>query len=214
LNQKEESKISSFSEIIKDKRIPSTFTKILKQYSQLCCLIEEMNNIKDEQTFSNYMFKFSKMSGIKFLIKGYKEFLEKDYESEYNIEYKIKEFYHLAASTLITNLVQDSMDNKYDINIFIDYLSKLMKVENNCIEELGSCFNDDDYIYLPKLSIKDVYYCFKYGIQDKYSGDLVGIYNRSISIDPWKEGSNDDYFLYLIKKYSKNKIEELIIIRG
>ena len=205
LSQNDESEnVEAYSKILKKRNnFPSSFVKLLKQYSQLCTLIEEMKNIKDEQDFSNYMFKFSKISNIDSLLKAYKEYLSND--SEYKIEEKIEELYNLASSTLISNLIQDSIKYNLDISKFIDFLLNISKIEEYCIEDLGCCFNDEEYIYFPQLSLKNVYYCFRYGLENKYSGKLAsGIKNNNI--EPYNEDSKEDYFLYLIKKYSKNKI--------
>ena len=181
---------------------------ILYTYSKLYSIIEEFKNIKLSTIFINRVIKFQKL--IKQyqkkidIISGYKEKIFSECENEQFVSQEtIEIFQHMANAYLISEVVKNNLEEKF--NIYIDNIFNL-NAEN--INEIKKIFNEEDYMYFPKLSIKDIIYCFRYGEDgdDNYkSGELNPVNKAEINIKKVENIKRVDYINDL-----KNSLRKII----
>ena len=85
----------------------------------------------------------------------------------------------------------------------------MLKQKEDIIKDIGTAFGDNDYIYLPKLNIGDIIYCFKYGKDIYLSGRLNPTDFTNINVNDFLY--KEEYLNNLRNEFSKeiNNKEEL-----
>ena len=79
----------------------------------------------------------------------------------------IKIIKHIANSYLISEVIKNDLEDTFG-----KYLNELMEINKQNINYINSIFNDEDYIYFPKLVDEDIIYCFSYGYYNYKCGAL------------------------------------------
>ncbi|ORX61262.1 hypothetical protein BCR36DRAFT_408210 [Piromyces finnis] len=177
------------------------FSKILKKYSMLYEIIDNMETVNDQQAFINCMFKICDITAL----KSFNNIYESLYKTEclnnnYVSEYLITELKHLVNSLFISDII-----NKYDD--FSDFVKKIFLNDKACIRCIGSHFEDDNYIHLPNFDILDLKYCVRYGLKRKEKGSLIELSYIDSDIEirnPYENEKIEDYLIYLISCFIKN----------
>ncbi|KAG4105393.1 hypothetical protein H8356DRAFT_1027608 [Neocallimastix lanati (nom. inval.)] len=183
------------------------YSKILKKYSKLCDIVNKMEKINDQQSFINYMFRFCDISSLESFINVYKDSLNDEcLNGEVVSKYMIEELRHLVNSIFISDIINitNTQQSRY-IN-YLEFIKDLLNNNLDKIRSIGKYFEDDEYIYLPKLDIIDLKYCIRYGIEKKEKGTLikVRIDLDKIIHEPEKNEKIEDYLLYLISRFDIN----------
>jgi len=183
----------------------SDFVNILYTYSKLFSIIEEFKTIKIINIFINRIFKFQNLIKKEHfdidILYAYKEQIFSECENGSYVSQKIIEiFEHLANSYLISKVIKNNFEVKY-----MEYINKMMNMKEDIIEDVGSIFKDDEYIYLPKLKPEDIIYCFRYGEDNLKKGELNPTKIKEIFL---KENlSKDEYLSSLEEEFSKKNIK-------
>ena len=176
--EKEENQRENYPKDNLNKKI-TIYSKILYTYSKLCSIIEEFNNIKITADFIRKVIKFQKLikksqTNID-VLSAYKEQIFSSCENDSFVSQEMIEiFKHMAKSYLISEIIKNSLENKFD-----QYIIHFMQIDEKILNDIAVIFTEDEYIYLPKLNSKDIIYCFRYG-EDNYK---PGILNPTKKID-------------------------------
>ncbi len=160
---------NNLSQILTKKNPKSSkFAIILKTYSRLCAIKDEFKNINKNHIFLNRVAKFEKLRKLR-ILEAYNELLFEECENNAKVsENTIEIFSHLANSYIISNIVKNEFEE-----IFYNYINEIMMIKEDKINDIGSIFYDNEYIYFPKLKVEDIIYCFRYGNDDNYiTGEL------------------------------------------
>ena len=179
-------------------------TRILYIYSQLYAIIEEFKNINLDTKFLNRVERFQKLirkDGTNIdILTAYKEQIFSECKNNSLVSQEIIEiFKHIANSYLISKIIKKNLENVFDA-----YLGNIMNVEENTLKDINEIFSNEDYIYLPKLIIKDIEYCFRYGKEFK-SGELNPTDYKEI---PLKGKNTREEYLTTIKEYFREWADE------
>ena len=73
----------------------------------------------------------------------------------------------MANSYLISEIIKNNL-----VDSFYDYLNGLIKINEEKINDVNLIFNEEEYIYFPKLTDEDIIYCFIYGYYNYKCGAL------------------------------------------
>ena len=123
-------------------------------------IIHEFKNIKKLYIFLNKVYHFEKiMLNTESIIKAYERQIFSKCKNDSFVTQKIIEIFELLANSyLISRVVKNNLENE-----FTEYLNDILLVKEYVNKDIGSIFGDDEYIYLPKIKIEDIIYCFSYG---------------------------------------------------
>ena len=184
---------------IKQNTISSQFLYI---YSKLFSIIDEFSNIKTDTKFYNRVYKFQKLMknyGSTIDLFVYKEQIFSECQKGSFVSNEIVEiFKHIANSFLISQIIKNNLETK-----FVEYLKKMIEIDETIINDINGIFNLDEYIYFPEFTIKDIIYCFRYGNDDYKSGELNPTFRREIINEKDESYSNREQLIKIINKYFK-----------
>ena len=139
------------------------------------------------------------------LLLAYKELIFSECKNNQNVTQEtLKLFKHLSNSFLISNIVIKNFEDT-----FHDYINNILLIKDQYINDIGAIFGDNEYIYLPKLSLEDIIYCFRYGDENNpyFPGQLNQTNIKKINLD--ENIPKEQYFNDLKKEFSKKiKIED------
>ena len=99
--------------------------------------------------------------------------------------------------------MKNNLQNEFD-----GYINRILSVDKQTIKEIHSIFSEEEYIYFPKLILKDILYCYRYGEDDKEnykSGALNPIEKAEINVNENEASSRKEFINSL-----KNKLIEII----
>ena len=198
---------NNISKILTSKSSKSSdYVNILYTYSKLFSIIEEFKKINLINLFINRIFKFQNLIKKEHfdidILYAYKEQIFSECENGSPVSQKIIEiFEHLANSYLISKVIKNDFEDKY-----MEYINKMMAMQEEIIKDIGSIFKDDEYIYLPKLKLGDIIYCFRYGEDNYKKGELNPTKIREIFV---KDNlSKDEYLSSLEEEFAKKNIKK------
>ncbi|ORX59905.1 hypothetical protein BCR36DRAFT_408277 [Piromyces finnis] len=193
-------------------------SEVLVKYSKLCNIINRMKKTKEQQLLINNMFMFCDISTLDNFINTYKVSFMKCLDDKSVLEVLIKELKHLVNSLLISDII--NIYNEYSqYEDYLTFIKEILSNNLNYIKILGNYFEDDAYIYLPKLDIIDLKYCVQYGIKNKEYGSLIKSITHDLNIkirNPEEGETTEEYLKYLIYQFDKDidfshSIEEIIL---
>ena len=192
----------------------SVNARILYTYSKLFSIIEEFKVINLDTDFLNRVDKFQKLmkkSQMNIdIFSAYKEQIFTTCENNSLVSQHIIEiFKHIANSYLISEIVKNNLENG-----FSECLIKLIKIEESIINDIILIFDENEYITLPKLSNKDIIYCFSYGEDNYKAGELNPTRTTQVIIDENENLSRKEYLnninIYFKKAEKKENHLKLI----
>ena len=187
----------------------SIFAKILYIYSNLMEIIDEFKYIKLLPVFINRAKRFQKImkkeqSNIS-IIEAYNKLIFSECEKGSNVSKEIIEiFKHMANSYLISEIIKNNLEDS-----FSDYLNGLIKINKEKINDVNLIFNEEEYIYFPKLTDEDIIYCFSYGFYNYKCGALNPTEIPVNLKDNEKDKINREKILINLKEnFKKEKIKD------
>ena len=193
----------------------SAFAIILYNYSKLCSIVDEIKSFSENKNKNNkelkYLrFKFNEISKMQMEKEIFIKLRIENAENK-NIDEDQVELYHQAANSYLINEIYNSQDNKNDgMNKFADYLKNIICLKDEILD-LNIKFGDDEYIYLPKLSISDLKFTtiqndFILNLNDQKK-QLKDLFLEFIQEYEKRNGKFSKEYIYF--KENKSKIEEL-----
>ena len=175
---------------------PSINANILYNYSRLCSIIEKMEMNINNSFEENLLFQFNIITKIQYLDRRIKGKLKCKNEN-IKITPELIEFFKRTSNYYLIKEISNKKD-------FINYCENIVLLKYDIID-LSKQFKEDEFIYLPIFSIKDLnqYIYFKFGdVEDFFPKN--GNIEEQISQYQKKNIANKDNF-----QKDKNGIIEL-----
>ena len=183
--------------------------KLLYDYSKLSSVIEQYKNINMKHEFIGGVSKFQKImkkyqSNID-IFGAYQERIFSECENDSPVTKDIIDiFNHMANSFLINEVINNNIEKT-----FVEYLNKIIKVDRKNIKDISNLFyNDEEFIYFPKLNNQDIIYCFRYGEDNFKSGGLNPTKKIILLYDENESFSRKEIILNIKDNFQKLKIKE------
>ena len=184
----------------------SKHAEILFIFSKLNSIIEEFKTIKIKTIFLNRVIKFQKLIRKHYpeidILSAYKNKIFSECEKESFVSQEMIDiFQHIANAYLLSDIVKNNLQNEFE-----EYVNKILRIDKKTINEIHAIFNKEEYIYFPKLILKDILYCFRYGEgeEENYKNGILNPTKKTeFNIDENEELSREDYINLLKKSLGK-----------